>query len=99
MKAIVDLSAEEYQRQMDTLNNLREAIKDHKISELMTVNYKYGYAHYKFTGTYNQLLTDLLGREPASDEIIMLVDYGFSHFGASCRKGDNRSFSGRVNTD
>lgn len=54
-----------------------------------------GYAHYKFSGRVSD---KLLGHEPTGDELIMLVDSGFSHFGASCSVS-NRSFSGRVNTD
>lgn len=57
-----------------------------------------GYAHYKFSGDITDRLVEVLGHEPSPDEIIMLVDGGFSHFGASCSiKG--RHFSGRVNID
>lgn len=99
MKAIVSLTKEEYEQQSKVCNNLREVTKGYRISELLEVDKHVGYAHYKFSGAYNQLLVDLLGREPTSDEIIMLVDDGFSHFGASCHISSDRHFYGRVNTD
>ena len=57
-----------------------------------------GYAHYKFSGDITDKLVEALGHEPSPDEIIMLVDDGFSHFGASCSI-NGRHFSGRVNID
>ena len=57
-----------------------------------------GYAHYKFSGDITDKLVEVLGHEPSPDEIIMLVDSGFSHFGASCSI-NSRHFSGRVNID
>ena len=57
-----------------------------------------GYAHYKFSGDITDKLVEALGHEPSPDEIIMLVDSGFSHFGASCSI-NGRHFSGRVNID
>jgi len=94
MKAIVDLTPEEAQESLKTYEGIKA------FRELIDYNRTSGYAHYKFTGSYKQELVDILGRHPTSNEIIMLVDGGFSNFGASC--GVNASlmtFTGRVNTD
>lgn len=47
---------------------------------------------------YTDKLVEVLGHEPSPDEISMLVDNGFSHFGASCSI-NGRHFRGRVNID
>lgn len=100
MKAIVDLTKEEYAEQSTTYSALKKAIRGIPFSDLMDVRQRTGYAHYTFEGTYTPLLVELLGRHPTGDEIIMLVDGGFSHFGATCGVSHDRmSFSGRVNTD
>lgn len=100
MKAIVALSPEEYRNQSAAYSALKKATKGKSVSELMDVKRRTGYAHYTFDGSYTPLLVELLGRHPTSDEIIMLVDGGFSHFGATCNVSHDRmTFSGRVNTD
>lgn len=100
MKAICDYTPEEYAAMRAKAERLREAISGHSMQELMECNRKYGYAHYTFTGTYTDKLVELLGREPDADEIIILVDDGFSHFGATCGVGTlDHTFRGRVNTD
>lgn len=100
MKAITDLTKGEYAELDAAYSTLKAAIKDAPISELMAVRRRTGYAHYTFEGNYTPWLVELLGRHPTSDEIIMLVDGGFSHFGATCGVSRNRmTFSGRVNTD
>ena len=59
-----------------------------------------GYAHYKFSGKALPIIAEKLGRAPTATDIIMIVDDGFSHFGASCSLNPNTGeFSGRVNTD
>lgn len=57
-----------------------------------------GYAHYKFSGTITDKLVELLGHEPSATELIIMIDGGFSHFGAQCSMSGRR-FSGRVNID
>ena len=56
------------------------------------------YANYEFQGEITDRLIEVLGREPTSNEIIMLVDNGSHNFGASCSISGRR-FSGYVNTD
>lgn len=99
MKAIVELTNHEH----DAMRKKRDALfaktKGVRMDELFTHFKKTsGYAHYTFSGYVSDKLIDLLGRKPDSDEIIMLVDGGFSHFGATCTLNDRR-FSGRVNID
>ena len=98
MKAICELSNEEYAKYNETYKDLMEAVKDTGKQTWFT-NYvkRSGYAHYTFSGDVTDELIKLLGHEPSSNEIIMLVDSGFSHFGASCSI-NGRHFSGRVNT-
>lgn len=99
MKAIVDLTPEMHKRQSEIWGNLRDKTKGLCKSDMFE-DYRHdsGYTHYKFSGKVSQALINALGRVPTGDEIIMLVDSGFSHFGASCCMDDLR-FSGRVNTD
>ena len=99
MKAIVELSEKEYKDQSDIYKELKDRTQGMSKSDMFD-NYKIssGYAHYKFSGTVSSKLLEALGRVPASGEIIMLVDGGFSHFGASCNL-NGKDFSGRVNTD
>ena len=100
MKAIVDLTKEEYAALSATYAALKKATKGKSRSDLMDVRRRTGYAHYTLEGTYTPLLVELLGRHPTGDEIIMLVDGGFSHFGATCGVSHDRmTFHGRVNTD
>lgn len=100
MKAIVDLSQEEYAEFNSVYKNLKDKINGVQFKDLMSVQMRYGYAHYKFSGEYSEKLVELLGRHPTNNEIIMLVDGGFSHFGASCSMNrETRTFGGRVNTD
>lgn len=99
MKAITTYSAEEYDNQQARMAELSSRIAGASLTQLLTdLNRTVGYAHYRFTGRFTPLLVERLGRQPTADEIIMLVDGGFSHFGASCSINGNY-FSGRVNTD
>ena len=94
MKAICDLTPEEAQASLKTYEGIQA------FRALIEYSRTSGYAHYKFIGSYKQELVDALGRHPTSTEIIMLVDNGYSNFGASC--GINTSlmtFTGKINTD
>lgn len=99
MKAIVEYTNEEAEAMTMKWHELRDKTKGIPSNELFD-NYTRtsGYAHYKFSGDITDKLVEALGHEPSPDEIIMLVDSGFSHFGASCSIND-RHFSGRVNID
>lgn len=100
MKAIVEMTHEEYGKMHDKFEKLKRATAGHPRSELLTHTRSSGYSHYKFNGTYTDTLVELLGRHPDEDEIIMLVDSGYSHFGAGCAiDTQHRSFSGRVYID
>lgn len=99
MKAIVEYTNEEAEAMTKKWHELRDKTKSIPRNELFD-NYTRtsGYAHYKFSGDITDKLVEALGHEPSPDEIIMLVDSGFSHFGASCSI-NGRHFSGRVNID
>ena len=100
MKAIVNYTDSEYARQLDAYTELREKVKGiHKADMFCDFTRCVGYAHYTFSGRCTAALVERLGRLPTSDEVIMLVDNGFSHFGASCTIDSNGDFHGRVNTD
>lgn len=100
MKAVCDLTTEEYKQYRDLQANLREKLgfnfscyeqfKDfRRISD---------YAHYDFYGTVTQELIDKLGHMPTAEEVIILVDGGFNHFGAMCAF-NGKNFRGYVNID
>lgn len=99
MKAICEYTNEEYEATRKRYMELYEKVRNYKRDELL-VNYtrKFGYAHYMFNGYIGDKLIEALGRMPTADEIIMLVDSGFSHFGATCAIS-GRNFSGKVCTD
>lgn len=98
MKAIVALTQEEYKEYSDIQTSLYNHIQGHSLDELITTTRRTGYAHYRFGGTFTDKLVELLGRNPTPEELIILVDGGFSHFGAECGI-TGHTFSGRVNTD
>jgi len=99
MKAITDYTPEEYKVMRDKYIELESKVKDTSYADWFTDFKRHsGYAHYSFSGDITGKLIELLGHEPTLDEIIMLVDDGFSHFGACCSI-TGRHFSGRVNTD
>lgn len=100
MKAVVNLTEDEYTAQSAAYAALKKATDGKSDLDLIKVKKRTGYAHYTFEGNYTNDLVQRLGRHPTGDEIIMLVDGGFSHFGASCSVAHDRmTFSGRVNTD
>lgn len=98
MKAIVSLSEQEHQEYSEIQSNLNEKIKEYEFNDLIHYRKLSGCAKYNFSGTYTDKLVEALGREPKGEEIIMLVDGGFSHFGASCSVHDG-TFSGYVYID
>lgn len=85
MRATVDLTEGErlyYQRMLVNLYN-----KLHGIDiNLLILGYRRSSyrAPCTFCGEVSDLFISLLGRMPTSEEIIMLVDSGFSRFGATC---------------
>lgn len=99
MKAIVEYTKEEAEIMSKKWKELQDKTKGIPRAELFSsYSRTSGYAHYKFSGDITDKLVEALGHEPSPDEIIMLVDGGFSHFGASCSI-NGKHFSGRVNID
>lgn len=100
MKAITAYTEAEYEQMRVKYCELHDAINGMLHHTLYAPTKRYGYAHYTFKGSYTDKLVEALGRHPDSDEIIMLVDGGFSHLGATCTVDtQHMTFSGRVNTD
>lgn len=99
MEAVTSLTPEKLEECRAAYKKLREAVAG-TTSKDWFINFdrKSGYAHYRFSGYVSEALVAMLGREPTADEIIMLVDSGFNHFGASCSIF-NRRFNGSVYTD
>ena len=99
MKAIVEYTEEELIKQRAVRDNIFGLIKNIPYIEKWDFNERRnGYAHYSFKVKPSQKMIDSIGRNPTSDEMIMIVDDGFSHFGASCSES-NGIYTGRVNTD
>lgn len=101
MKAITEYTPEEYAEMQRKSRALNEAIKGLKREELFSYTRRSGYAKYEFRGTYTDKLVEALGgRHPSAEEIIMLVDSGYSHFGAGCSLNPReKTFSGYVYID
>lgn len=104
MKAITEYTDQEYaemQMKYRALQRALEGIELSKRHELFTFQRRPGYAKYDFNGAYTDKLVEALGgRHPDAEEIIMLVDSGYSHFGASCIVNTrDKSFSGYVYID
>lgn len=100
MKAVCDLTTEEYERYRTLQANLRKKLGSNfncyeQFKDFRRIS---GCAHYDFYGAVSQELIDKLGRRHTADEIIILVDDGFNHFGAACFF-NGRKFSGYVNID
>ena len=99
MKAITAYTDEEYAIQSERCKNLFTVVEGTSSRDWFDdYRRQSGYAHYKFSGRISDKLVELLGRMPTGDELIMLIDKGFSHFGASCSINGS-DFSGRVNID
>lgn len=100
MKAITEYTDEEYVKMREKQRALNEAIKGLSFGDLITWTKRNGYAKYEFWGTYTDKLVEALGRHPDAEEIIMLVDSGYSHFGAGCSINPlEKAFSGYVYID
>lgn len=101
MKAITEYTGEEYSKMYAKMAKLHEAIKGHMVSDLMSYKKRYKYSKYEFSGSYTDGLVELLGgRHPDEEEIIMMVDSGYCHFGASCTiNRQTKTFSGHVYID
>lgn len=100
MKPVVTLTEQEYQAYARMYAELCESIRDLFIKDMFEGFAKRpGYAHYAFEGKITDKLIGRLGRMPTEEEVIMIVDGGFSHFGATCRITPDGYFSGRVNID
>lgn len=99
MKAITEYTPSEYQAMLAAYHTLCGKISGHHTIELLdNLQRTFGYAHYRFSGRITDKLVELLGREPTATEVIMLVDVGFSNFGAQCTI-TGRNFSGIVYID
>lgn len=99
MKAVVELTKQERESLAKVRDHIFSLIKDIPYQEKWDINERTsGYAHYKFKVKPSQKMIDAIGRMPTTSEIIMIVDGGFCHFGASCGEC-NGVYSGRVNTD
>ena len=66
--------------------------------ELYSVRYSYGQSVKRFEGDYTAALVEALGRDPTTDELIMLVDNGYFNFGAYCVRNGTH-FVWRIYTD
>lgn len=101
MKAIVEYTDEEYVKMKEKQKALNDAIKGFKREELIAYSKRSRGATYNFWGTYtDKLVSALGGRHPDAEEIIMLVDNGYSHFGAGCELNPRqKAFSGYVHID
>lgn len=102
MKAIVAMSQDELKHYNTVANNLldklgKEVFNTHAAFE--EIRKQSGYAHYTFRGKLSPMVAEKLGRVPTPDEVIILVDSGYSHFGASCTLNPDGSFTGKVYTD
>ena len=99
MKLVTSYTKDEYEKQsvafLMLLANTSGLTIDQMFSDFKRIN---GYAHYGFSGFVTPLLIQRLERMPTPEEIIMIVDNGFSHFGATCTINGNY-FSGKVCTD
>lgn len=96
MEAIVTMS----QARIDELSKIEDNLTEKTKGIKLFNNYsrRQGYSKYEFSGEVSDELVHALGRMPTEEEIIILVDRGFSHFGAKCTLNGN-SFRGRVYID
>lgn len=99
MKSITAYTEEEITLMSAKWHELEQKIQGVPMSDLFD-NYmvRRGYSLYDFYGDVSDKLIALLGREPSVDEIIMIIERGFYHFGATCEL-HNRHFHGTVYTD
>lgn len=100
MEAVVGMSLERKQELQDVFMGVR-VVADKLppgTNWYEAVHKSSGYAHYTFSGKVSDEMVEEMGRMLTGDEIIMLVDGGFSHFGASCSIS-GQAFRGSVNID
>lgn len=99
MKAIFEQTGHERERLTEVLNNIRVKTEGMKMSDMFD-NYKTQTTRGRkmATGIISDALIEQLGRIPTEEEVIMLIDRGFYHFGASCTFSE-RSFSCMIYTD
>ena len=99
MKAIVQYTQEEINLYDDKYEELKNSVICLPREQwFCNFKKKSGHAQYKFSGEITECLINHLGRVPTAEEIIMLVDRGYCHFGASCTI-DGTKISGYVYTD
>ncbi len=102
MRAVISYNQDEYVEMTRIWNELKDKIGYGKESyhkkDLIDVDETPSYGRYRFSGEYKDKLVELLGRAPTEDEIIMIVDDGFYHFGAKCTI-EGKSFKGFVDID
>lgn len=100
MKAIVEYSQEEIRAMDDKFDALKKVIqllpKDERFERFVKKNYR---TRYEFSGVVSDKLVETLGHKPTPEEVIMIIDNGYWHFGACCRFITDTKFTGYVNTD
>lgn len=94
IKAIVELTPSEEEHIVSVAKHLFSVLKP----GMCTMTKRHGYAKYEFSGEYTQELVDALGHEPTEEELVLIADGGYSHFGAHCVIKD-RKFCGVVYND
>lgn len=102
MKAIVAMNQEELNEYEATILSLYNTFgKDGATKRTLfeELHRSPGYSHYTFEGKLAPIVAEKLGRLPTPYELIILVDSGRVHFGASCSLKPDGTFVGRVNTD
>ena len=99
MKAIFEQTGHERERLTEVLNNIKAKTQGMTMDQMFD-NYTTLITHGRkmATGIISEALIERLGRMPTDEEVIMLIDRGFYHFGASCTFSE-RLFSCMIYTD
>lgn len=99
MKAIFEQTGHERERLTEVLNNIKAKTQDMTMDQMFD-NYNTLITHGRkmASGSISEALIERLGRMPTEEEVIMLIDRGFYHFGASCTFS-KRLFSCMIYTD
>ena len=99
MKAIFEQTGHERQRLTEVLNNIKVKTEGMKMSDMFdNYNVLTIIGRKMASGIISEALIERIGRMPTEEEVIMLIDRGFYHFGASCTILD-RAFSCTIYTD
>ena len=99
MKSITEQTGHERDRLREVVNHLRTVTEGMSYNELFDDYLCLIFRGRRLaSGKVSDELLKRLDRMPTEEEIIILVDRGFSHFGASCTIVD-RAFSCTVYTD